>query len=92
MVGQVDTVQAALVNPLLQLIGNSLGGTHQNRTHAAGGAVLGDVLAGPLLLLILQGEGGEEGLNRLGLNVLEGLVLIELIQVKAAPAADDALG
>ena len=91
VVRQVDAVQATLVDPALQLVSNLNRVTNNDIAHAAEGGVLSDGLAGPLLVLRLQGEGGQEGLNRLGLHVVQNLVLVELGQVNAGPAADDSL-
>ena len=63
VVRQVDAVQAALVDPTLQLVSNLNRVTNDDLAHAAEGDVLSDGLAGPLLVLRLQGEGGQEGLN-----------------------------
>ena len=91
MVGQVDPVQAALVDPGLELIGHGLRRAHDHIAHAADRAVAGDLLAGPLLGPVLHGERSEEGLDGLGLDVVQDLVLLERGQIQPGPAADDGL-
>ena len=53
--------------------------------------MLGNILTRPLLILGLQGEGSEEGLNRLGLHIVEYLVLVELRKIHTGPATDNGL-
>ena len=53
--------------------------------------MLGNILTRPLLILSLQGEGGEEGLNRLGLHIVEHFVLVELGKIHTGPTADNGL-
>ena len=91
MVCQVNTVQSAFINPAFELVGHLLRVAHNNLAHTANSAVLGNILTRPLLILGLQGEGGEEGLNRLGLHIVEYLVLVELGKIHAGPAADNGL-
>ena len=91
MVCQVNTVQAAFINPAFELVSHLLRVAHNNLAHTANSAVLGNILTRPLLILGLQGEGGEEGLNRLGLHIVEYLVLVELRKIHTGPAADNGL-
>ena len=91
MVCQVNTVQSAFINPAFELISHLLRVAHNNLAHTANSAVLGNILTRPLLILGLQGEGGEEGLNRLGLHIVEYLIFVELGKIHAGPAADNGL-
>lgn len=86
-VGEVESVDVGLLDPALQFVGDRRRGAHHHGADAADAQVAGDLIGGPPAGRIGGGEDRERRVDRVGVDVLQGLLRREFGQVEAAPAA-----
>ena len=85
-IGQVETVDIGLLNPLLQQIGHRFGTADKQRTKPANPDPVGQFVGRPDLVRISRGERLHRRLDGVGVHMFERLIRLELTEIDPGPA------